>query len=57
MSAFLRDEECPECGTRGYLVLPGYGGTKKTNYKPCQTCTAMRLDFLRTSQSDGGVDA
>lgn len=30
--------KCPECGTRGYLVLPGYGG--------CRTCLALRVAYI-----------
>jgi hypothetical protein len=29
---------CPECGTRGYLILPSYGS--------CQTCLKLRLERL-----------
>lgn len=36
----MNDAKCPECGTRGYLVLPSYGN--------CQTCLALRLKFLES---------
>jgi hypothetical protein len=31
-------EKCPECGTRGYLLLPSYGN--------CKTCLALHITFL-----------
>lgn len=33
-----RNSKCPECGTRGYLILPGFG--------KCQTCLKLRLDRI-----------
>jgi hypothetical protein len=33
-----KEARCPECGTRGYLVLPGFGS--------CQTCLKLRLAAL-----------
>lgn len=30
--------ECPECGTRGYLIFPSYGN--------CQICLRLRLEFI-----------
>ena len=32
------NEKCPECGTRGYLILPGFNN--------CQTCLKLRLEVL-----------
>ena len=34
----MDNDKCPECGTRGYLVLPSYGN--------CKTCLALRIAFL-----------
>lgn len=39
------NEKCPECGTRGYLLLPGYGN--------CKTCLALRVAFLNEHYTTG----
>jgi hypothetical protein len=34
----MNDVKYPECGTRGYLILPSYGD--------CKTCLTLRLAYL-----------
>jgi hypothetical protein len=53
-------ERCPECNTRGYLILPAYNsrvhvcGKKKKELEACttcpwcQTCVSLRLAYLET---------
>lgn len=36
----MSDAKCPECGTRGYLILPSRGD--------CKTCIVLRLAYLNT---------
>lgn len=43
---FLHNEKCPECGTRGYLVLPGRGD--------CQTCLKLRVEAFERSMPQRG---
>lgn len=49
VTAFMRrieDPACPECGTRGYLILPSRGN--------CQTCLALRLRYLNACFPNSG---
>lgn len=34
-------EDCPECETRNYLILPSYGN--------CQTCLKLRIEWLEAA--------
>lgn len=42
-------KQCPECGTRGYLVWPSYGN--------CQTCLRLRHEFLNQVFGVASVDS
>jgi hypothetical protein len=44
----MEPKACPECGQRGYLILPS-----RSN---CQTCLRLRAEYLDKSVPKGSID-